>query len=214
MNPSRAQYDREKKMKRTIACLEVVLLLMIFAGCGATAKVIAARSQSERADVFTEVTDAGAKPQGFADVVIKASIKTHVAGYYSNELETSLHGKPGYPFMLNIDGQAVVWKVDGKKDVDPAYDELGNTSRDPEAGTGVSYILERKIRLREGAHKVYFVLPEDDYIVDVVIALRSGQEAVLEFKPLYWHKNVPYHIPTFLKGVRTYEIYLNGARIN
>ena len=201
-------------MKRINAYVSVVLLLMVLAGCGATVKMIAAKSQSERADVFTEVTDTGAKPQGTVDLVVKANIKTHVEGDHNDESGKSLHGKPGYPFVLNIDGQAVVWKVDGRKDVDPEYDEQGNTSRDPEAGTGVSYILERKIRLREGAHKVYFILPEDDYIVDADIVLRSGEEAVLEFKPLYWHKNVPYHIPTFLKGVKKYEIYLNGARIN
>lgn len=195
------------------AYISIGLLLSSLLGCGATAKMIAAKSQSDRADVFTEVIEAGAKPQGYVDLVVKASIKTHVEGYYSGEPEKSLHGKPGYPFVLNIDGQAVIWKVDGQKDVDPAYDEQGNTSRDPESGMGVGYILERKIRLREGAHKVYFVLPEDDYIVDVDIMLRGGEEAVLEFKPLYWHKNIPYHIPTFLKGVRKYEIYLNGARI-
>lgn len=201
-------------MQRLKAYIWVALLLTSLLGCGATAKLITAKSQSERADVFTEMTDTGAKPQGYIDLVVKANIKTHVEGYHSDESGKNLHGKPGYPFVLNIDGQAVVWKVDGQKDVDPAYDEQGNTSRDPEAGTGVSYILERKIRLREGAHKVFFVLPEDDYIVDADITLRSGEEAVLEFKPLYWHKHIPYHIPTFLKGVRKYEIYLNGVKMS
>ena len=201
-------------MKRINAYVSVVLLITVLAGCGVMAKMIAAKSQSERADVFTEVTDTGAKPQGYVDLVVKANIKTHVEGYHSDESGKSLHGKPGYPFVLNIDGQAVVWKVDGQKDIDPAYDEQGYTSRDPEAGTGVSYILEKKIRLRGGAHKVYFVLPEDDYIVDADITLRSGEQTVLEFKPLYWHKHTPYHIPTFLKGVRKYEIYLNGVKMN
>ncbi|NTW60814.1 MAG: hypothetical protein HGA43_16810 [Nitrospirae bacterium] len=200
-------------MKRIIAYLSVALLLVILAGCGATAKMIAAKSQGERTDVFIEMTDTGAKPEGYIELVVKANIKTHVEGYHSDESGKSLHGKPGYPFVLNIDGQAVVWKVDGQKDVHLAYDEQGNTSKDPEAGTGVSYILERKIRLREGAHKAYFVLPEEGYIVDADITLRSGEEAVLEFKPLYWHKHIPYHIPTFLKGVRKYEIYHNGVKI-
>jgi len=200
-------------MKSLTAYISVVLLLTVLAGCGATAKMITAKSQSERADVFTEVTDTGAKPQGYADIVVKANIKTHVTGYYSGESETSLHGKPGYPFVLNIDGQAVVWKVDGQKDVKPDYDEDGKTSRDPEAGTGIKYILEKKLRLREGAHKVYLALPEDNYIVEVELMLRSGEETVLEFKPLYWHKHIPTRIPTFLKGIREYEIYLNGVKV-
>lgn len=189
------------------------LVLVVMTGCGATAKMIAAKSQSERADVFTEAFDTGVKPQGFVDMVVKANLKTHVAGYYSGEAQTSLHGKPGYPFVLNIDGQAVVWKVDGHEDVKPAYDEQGKTSTDPEARKGVKYLLEKKLRLREGAHKVYLALPEDDYIVEADIALRSGEEAVLEFKPLYWHKHIPYRMPTFLKGISKYEIYLNGEKI-
>jgi len=201
-------------MKRLTANISVVVLLVILSGCGATAKMIVAKSQNERTNVFTEVTNTGAKPQGYVDMVVKANIKTHEAGYYIGESKKSLHGKPGYPFVLNIDGQALIWKVDGQKDVKPAYDEEGKTSTDPEARTGVKYTLEKKLRLREGAHKVYFALPEDDYIVDVEITLHSGEESVLEFKPLYWHKRIPYRIPTFLKGVRKYEIFLNGAKIS
>jgi hypothetical protein len=201
-------------MKRLTAHISVVLLLAFLAGCGATAKMIITKSQSERTDVFTEVTDTGARPQGSVDLVVKANIKTHVAGYYSGESETSLHGKPGYPFVLNIDGQAVVWKVDGQEHVKPAYDEQGKTSTDPEARKGIKYTMEKKLRLREGTHKVYLALPEDDYIVETDIALRSGEEAVLEFKPIYWHKHIPYRIPTFLKGIRKYEIYLNGVKMS
>jgi hypothetical protein len=200
-------------MKKYTLYISIVLVLMVLAGCGATAKMIAAKSQSESADVFTEVTDTGTKPQCYVDMVVKANIKTHVAGYYSSESEKSLHGKPGYPFLLNIDGQAVVWKVDGHEDVKPAYDEQGNTSKDPEARAGIKYVLEKKLRLRQGAHKVFFGLPEDAYHVEVEIALRGGEEALLEFKPLYWHKHVPNRTPTFLKGVRKYEIYLNGVKI-
>ena len=90
-----------------------------------------------------EVADAGAPPQGFADLVVKAEIKTHREGYYIAESKESPHGKPGYPFVLNVDGQAAVWKVDGQKDVKPASDEKGKTSKDPEAGTGIKYVLEK-----------------------------------------------------------------------
>jgi len=200
-------------MKRITAYISIVLLFMVLAGCGATAKMIAAKSQSERADVFTEVNDADAKSQGNVDMVVKANIKTHVEGYYSGEPEKSLHGKPGYPFVLNIDGQAVLWKVDGQKDVKPAYDEQGKTSKDPEARTGIKYILEKKLRLRTGTHKVSFGLPEDEYHVEAEIALRDGEEAVLEFRPIYRYKTLPTRIPTFLEGIHTYEVYVNGVKV-
>ena len=195
----------------TVSMIVVALGLMV--GC-ATARMITAKSQSERTTVFTEVTDADARPRGFADMIVKATIKTHEAGYYIGDPGKSLHGKPGYPFVFNIDGQAVVWKVDGQQAVKPAYDEQGRTSRDPEAGTGVKYILETKLRLRHGMHKVYFGLPEDDYSLEAQITLRDGEEAVLEFKPQYRCKTLPTRIPTFLEGINRYEIYLNGVRVS
>jgi hypothetical protein len=201
------------KMNRiTVSMIVVALGLMV--GCGATARMITAKSQSERTTVFTEVTDAGVRPQGFADMIVKTTIKTHEAGYYIGDPEKSLHGKPGYPFVFNIDGQAVIWKVDGQKEVKSAYDEQGKASNDPEAGTGTKYILKTKLRLHSGMHKVFFGLPEDDYSVKAEIILSDGEEAVLEFKPLYRYKTLPTRIPTFLKGISTYEIYLNGEKIN
>ena len=192
----------------------IVVVLGLMVGCSATARMITAKSQSERTTVFTEVTDAGVRPQGFADLVVQATIKTHEAGYYIGDPGKSLHGKPGYPFVFNIDGQAVVWKVDGQREVKPAYDEQGKTSNDPEAGTGAKYILKAKLRLRPGTHKVFFGLPEDGYSVETEITLSDGEEAVLEFKPLYRYKTLPTRIPTFLEGVSSYEIHLNGEKIN
>lgn len=189
-------------------------MLAVLAGCGAAAKMIAAKSQSGRTDIFTEVTDAGARPQGFADMIVNANIKTHEAGYYIAESGKSLHGKPGYPFVLNIDGQAAVWKVDGRKDDKPAYDEQGKTSKDPEARAGIKYMLEKKLRLRPGAHKVYFGLPDEEYYVETEITLRDGEEAVLEFKPIYRYKTQPTRIPTFLEGINKYEIHVNGVKVN
>lgn len=201
-------------MKNGIARCMCIALLGLMVGCGATAKMIAAKSQSERADVFTEVTDAGALPQGLAVLIVKANIKTHEAGYYIAESDASLHGKPGYPFLVNIDGQAALWKVDGRLDVKPAYDEQGGTSTDPEARTGVKYVLEKKLRLHPGIHKVYFALPAEAYSTEAEISLRAGEEAVLEFKPEYRYTTCPTRIPTFLRGIDKYDIYINEVKVD
>jgi len=200
-------------MKSVLASVSAVLLLTVLAGCGATAKMIQTKSQSERTDVFTEVTDTVAKPQGSVDLIVKANIKIHEAGYFIGESATSLHGKPGYPFLLNIDGQAAVWNVEGEKDVKPVYDDHGRTSADPEAGTGIKYVLKTKLRLRQGLHKIYFGLPADAYSVETEITLRDGEEAILEFKPRYRYMTLPTRIPSFLKGISRYEIYLNGGAV-
>jgi hypothetical protein len=78
---------------------------------------------------------------------------------------------------------------------------------------GIKYILEKKLRLLSGTHKVWFALPEDDYSVEAEITLRDGEEAILEFKPIYRYKTQPTRIPTFLEEIDAYEVYLNGVKV-
>ncbi len=59
----------------------VITVLAILAGCGATTKEITRISQSERADVFTEIVSEGSVPTGYADMAIRATLKTPLAGY-------------------------------------------------------------------------------------------------------------------------------------
>jgi hypothetical protein len=199
-------------MKRYTAYVSVVLLLTILSGCGAAARTIAARSTSERSDVFMEVAGNEAAPSGYADVLITANIKTHLEGYYRGESKTSAHGKEAYPFLFNIDGQAAVWKAEGKTHELPEYVD-GKTSRDPEAGDGIKYVLSKKIRLRPGLHKIFFGLPEDDYFTEVIVELKDGEVNTLEFKPTYRYKTRPTRIPTFKNGIAKYEINFTGAKI-
>ena len=79
---------------------------LILIGCGAAAKEILVKTQTEHTDVFTEIKNADAPARGFVVLTIKATIKTHLEGYYALESKDSLHGKPGYPFLINIAGQA------------------------------------------------------------------------------------------------------------
>jgi hypothetical protein len=53
-------------------------------------------------------------------------------------------------------------------------------------------------------------LPEDDYYREVVINVKEGEIQMLEFKPEYKYKTHPTRIPTYLKGVSHYDIYING----
>jgi hypothetical protein len=199
-------------MKRITAYISVVLLLTVLAGCGASAKMITAKSQSERADVFQEIVGGDAIPAGYAELIIKASIKTHLEGYHGDDSKDSAHGKDVYPFLINIDGQAVLWKVVGKNHELPLYVD-GKASRDPEAGNGMKYVLEKKVRIAAGTHKVFFGLPEEPCFTVTDITVTSGGTHVLEFKPKYWHKELPTHIPTFFKGINKYDVVLNGGLI-
>ena len=157
---------------------------MMSAGCGTAVKEMQMKSQSERTDVFVEVKDGEPIPEGFADLIITANIKTPLAGYYMLASKKSLHGKPGYPFLINIDGQAVVWKSEGVLDSKPAYDKDGKTSLDPEAREGMKYALNKKVRLRAGSHRIFFGLPEENYSSTVDIELKDGES------PRFWNTSL------------------------
>jgi hypothetical protein len=193
-------------MKFAIAITMGVTLI----GCGAATKEIMRMSRSERTDVFTEVSAEGAAPAGLVDLVIKASIKTPLEGYYALESKGSVHGKPSYPFLVNIDDQAVLWKVGGVKETIPLYDEKGKVSHDPDAGVGMKYNLEKKVRLAAGPHTVFFGLPGEPYTTKVRLMLKEGGSPVLELKPHYRYKRRPTRLPTFLKGISSYEVAFTG----
>lgn len=199
-------------MKTSVIALGILVAIAV-SGCGATAKMIAARSTSERSNVFTEVSAAETLPAGYADLSISAEIKTHLEGYYKGESKESAHGKEFYPFLFNIDGQAVIWKAEGMKHELPKYLPDGKTSRDPEAGAGMKYVMSKMIRLRAGTYKLFFGLPEDDYYLEADIELPEGKTAFLELKPKYRYKRRPTRIPTFLKGVSRYDLSMNGTAI-
>jgi len=93
-------------MQRLLIFFPAILAGLSLLGCGTTAQEIQARSQSEKTGIFTEVQDGGIIPKGFAELTIRANIKTHIEGYYILESRESLYGKEKYPFLLNIDGQA------------------------------------------------------------------------------------------------------------
>jgi hypothetical protein len=177
---------------------------MLIAACTESMKKISRMSQSEKTDVFSEVTSEGPVPAGFSDVLIKASIKT-LEIVYSLESGESAQGKPDYIFLVNIDGQAVLWKVAGKKHELPLHVD-GITNRDPEAGSGLKYVLEKKVRLAAGVHHVFFGLPEEPYYKVADISVTSGGTYVLEFKPKYWHSHLTTQTATFFEGILSYDV--------
>lgn len=193
--------------------LVALLTGFLLFGCRTTAKEMKTRAHSSTKAIFTEVKEAGTIPKGFAELTIKTNVKTHTEGYYILESKESQHGKQKYPFLVNISGEAARWEVDGIKDSKPAYDADGKTSRDPEAGEGCKYVLEKKIRLKEGSHRVFFGLPEDAYSTEVEMSLKEGEMSTLEFRPIYRTKNIPARIPTFMNGIDTYEVFLNEKQI-
>jgi hypothetical protein len=202
-----------EEMRKVIAGVLIGVMSIVLIGCGVTAKTIKQKTQNTRPDVFTEIKNDDSPAQGFVTLAIKANIKTPLEGYYLFESKDSMCGKQCYPFIINISGQAESWKVDGQKEILPSYDKDGKTSHDPEAGKGIKYVLEKKIQLRAGTHKVFLRLPNEDYIKELEVTLREGKTYTLEFKPIYKYKTQPTRIPAFKKGIKEYEVYLNNMHI-
>jgi hypothetical protein len=197
-----------RKMAARHAIL-IALLVTALSSCGHAMKEINEKEHSIRGDVFTEIREDRIRPEGFADLRIKVSVKTHDVGYYL-EPESSLHGKPGYPYLINIDGQAAIWKIDGEEESTPVYDKDGK--RMPEGGKGRRYDLDKKVRLSAGSHHVFLGLPEEEYYTETNLKLKSGESYTLEYKPVYdayGHRRPA----KFTYGIKKLEVYLNGTLI-
>jgi hypothetical protein len=129
-------------MNRLISYVAAVVLVAMLSGCSAATKTIMSKSQSERTDSFKEVTASEALPAGYADVIIRANIKTPGEGYYIGESKKAAHGKSDYPFLINIDGQAALWKVEGEKHMLP--EEPYSSVTEMSLKDGGQYVLESR----------------------------------------------------------------------
>lgn len=193
-------------MAKSMAYLLLAAIVSItLIGCGTAAKQIQMKSRGDRTDVFTEVKEGDGLPKGFADLIIKSSLKTHLEGHYAVESRKSLHGKKEYPFVLNVDGQAAVWEVTGIKE------NLDKKDRDPESGEGLRYALEKRLRLKPGVHTIFFGLPGDNRYMEFSITIDEGKVYTVEARPVY--NRYSYEGERFERGVARLEVFLNGNKV-
>ena len=150
------------------------------------------------------------KQPGRVAMVLKATLKTHIQGYYPIESKHSMHGKPGFPFVANIDDERFEWKDDGHPETLP-YEEKGEWN--PEGGEGVRYQIEKNLSLSPGRHRVTLKIPSEGISLTVGIELvRQADPYILEFKPIY---NGPGTIEFgFLYGITHMSAFLNGVELS
>jgi hypothetical protein len=187
MNPVKARdaditASRRNTMKNMVHLVLTLSMALFLANCGAAREQIRTQSITEREGVFQEVPTADGPPPGFADLVVKASLKTHLSGEGALlESGNSPHGGPFYHFVVNIDGQAVTWEVKGVRENAP----IVNGEHFPDEGEGIRYMLEKKIRLRAGMHNVFVGVPAENYTKTMTITVSAGTAHTLEFYPIY-----------------------------
>ncbi|MFI5295851.1 MAG: hypothetical protein ACHQ0Y_12605 [Thermodesulfovibrionales bacterium] len=188
------------------------LLAIALAGCATnTAVTERIREKSiEQEAVFQELTD-GMPTSGFSVLTIQATMKTPKKGFYPLEFRSALHGKPEYPFVFNIGGQGVTWLAKGMPDIQQKTIE---EKRNPEGGEGVKYILEKRIMLKPGTYKIYVGITEEALQKEVDVTLSEGKVSVLQFIPIYFAGRFNRNAGSFYWGLRDFEVYLDGVRIN
>lgn len=192
-------------MKKIVVLISL-LSAALFGGCASSQELVRKNSVSTRSDVFVELADGGPVPQGYADLRITSSLKTHRSGIYSTR---DIHGTPEYRLLINIDGQAAL--VQGtlkEEDIKPG------SIRDPEAGEGVWYLFRKDLRLKAGTHRIVIALPEDKIAVEREITLVEGSSNMLELEPVYGAapgKRRPgfYGVTSFMEGLRGIRAILN-----
>jgi hypothetical protein len=183
----------------------VVIFTIGFGGCKGTPKPVPAISN--RADVFTEVQDSSRATECMVDMTVKASVKTPTPEHYLLESKPQPPGG-GFPFELNVDGQKIIWKVEGARENRPVY---GPSGRLPEGGEGIRYVLKKTIRLAGGPHHVVFGVPYYDYYTEVKVFLDEDKSHTLEFQPVYAVGRRGYR--TFFHGIGRTLVSLDGVRI-
>lgn len=192
------------------AGLFLMMSLMVLSGCAESSALIKANSTSIRTDIYEELTNGVTTPQGFADLRITATLKTHKPGMYS---ASDIHGTPDYMLLLNIDGQAVLLRGSLQKENSEPMKLV-----DPEAGDGIRYRFTKNIRLKAGTHRVVVALPDDEVAVVREITLAEGNVNNLLVEPIYSTKPGKrrpgaYSTTGFMEGIRSLRLMLNGKEI-
>jgi hypothetical protein len=194
----------------SIKLLLLALSLTVMSGCAESSALIKANSTSMRTDIYEELTNGGNAPQGFTDLRITATLKTHKPGIYSAK---DIHGTPDYKLLLNIDGQALLLRGNLQNE---NIDTLKLT--DPEAGDGIRYRFSNNLRMKSGTHKIVIALPDDDIAVEREITLAEGTVNHLVVEPVYSTKpgkRQPgsYSLTNFKEGIRSFRLTLNGKEL-
>jgi hypothetical protein len=182
-----------------------LLTTLLFFGCAHVTREHIMKKASEGVSSFEEVNEKEVQlPEGYSELLIKALIKIPKKETYLIKTRPLRDENSQYPFVININGQGVLWMVNCTLDKQTTYIKH---KRNPEGGEGLVCRLEKRIYLKSGFYKVYFGLPEEEFETEVAVSFVGGSSNVLEFKPIYWRHEKSGR--TFWNGISSYDIFFN-----
>ncbi|MDH4201199.1 MAG: hypothetical protein OEV66_12615 [Spirochaetia bacterium] len=174
----------------------VIFSLILIGGCQSTKQIIESKSHSTKNNIFVEINQENKIEPGFTMLNINLSFKT------PEGRETANLSKSDYSVVLNIDGQSVIWPLQGIAS--------NETNSGTENGKAVKYNLSKNILLKNGRHKFFVALPEIDYQKEFDMDLTDphGHGQTLNLVPQYNHKQCKRDV-TYLAGIRDFDVYLD-----
>jgi hypothetical protein len=186
----------------------VLLMGTMLAGCAGNAEIVKRAESSLREDVGKIISTAKPPEKSFADLTIRASLKTHLAGIFP--LREDLHGTADYQLLVNMDGQPL--KFSGNCF---AEDTSSPSNRNPEAGMGTRCRFQSHVRVKAGSHRIIVALPYDKVAVEREITLEDSTDNLLEVTPTYYPDRRPNGpgkggAASFKEGISGVELSLNG----
>lgn len=192
---------------KKLGLLTLGAMLAVLAGCAGSPQAALKQDVAKGGEVFQEMARGGAAPEGYADLTVTASIKTHKQ---RPSLQRDRHGSADYTLIISVDGEVVAVTGEGRPERVEA-----SPFADPEAGKGMRYLFSKTLRLRAGTHKIAVSLPEDQVGVVHDITLGSGSANKLVLQPVYASvagKPRPGFIgaTTFKEGISRMQVALNG----
>jgi len=197
------------KKAKVFACA-ALLVVGVVAGCAGRQAPVELLSASSNQNVFQEVDTSEPPSQGYLDVYLSFSVKTHKRGAFA---KTDTHGTADYSLVVTIDGQKLVLHGLVQQENSEPQGLV-----DPEAGDGVRYRFSTKLRLKAGSHKIVIALPADGIAVTRGITLAEGRLNTVLLEPIYG--SVPgmrsprdFNACSFRQGVRGLRLTLNGREI-
>jgi hypothetical protein len=199
----------KRKGENVIKTISMLLLFgTILMGCARNTELVNRAEISERGDVCAVVSLAKPPEKGFADLTIRASLKTHQASGIPAGKDP--HGTPDYQLLVNIDGQPLKFTGDCF-----AEDKSFSSDRHPETGMGTRYRFQSHVRIRTGTHRIIVALTHDNVAMEREITLEDGTDNLLEVVPSYYSDRRQKGLgsagaTSFKEGIRGLDLSLNG----
>ncbi|MBJ6723720.1 hypothetical protein [Geomesophilobacter sediminis] len=198
-------------MKKSMA-LMVMAAVLGMGGCTGPASLTHSAKLSTVPACYQDETEQNvAIPQGYAELRVVSSLKTHLPGEFG--LDDNGHGLPHYQLAVSIGEQTTLLQGE-------LLQEKGSYGffRNAESGEGMRYRFGKRLRVKAGTHKLVVGLPGDDINIEKEISLAEKSRNTLVLEPVYRltaraQRIGFYGESSFNEGIKGFKLVLNGEAL-